>query len=85
MELLFLSKSHHTVVGYIIYRLYSYCVSGHYPSPRFYVKHNVSETEFCLRLQVEPTQLVPIDRSSLYLRTPTPTLTRNRTYKLSIA
>jgi hypothetical protein len=31
---------------------------------RFYLKHNVSETGFCLRLQVEPTQLGPIDRPS---------------------
>jgi hypothetical protein len=25
------------------------------------LKHNVSETEFCLRLQVEPIYLVPVD------------------------
>jgi hypothetical protein len=31
---------------------------------------NVSETGFCLRLQVEPTQLGPIDRASPCLRTP---------------
>jgi hypothetical protein len=40
---------------------------GHYPWPFFYLKHNVSETGFCFRLQVEPTQaqstdLVPISR-----------------------
>jgi hypothetical protein len=35
--------------------------------PVFCLKHNISETEFCLRLQVEPTQLCPIDRASLYL------------------
>jgi hypothetical protein len=34
---------------------------------------NVSETGFCLRLQVEPTQLVPFDKASPYLRTPAPT------------
>jgi hypothetical protein len=28
----------------------------------FYLKHDVSETGFCLRLQVELTQLGPIDR-----------------------
>jgi hypothetical protein len=28
--------------------------------------HKVSETGFCLRLQVEPTQLGPIDRPSPY-------------------
>jgi hypothetical protein len=32
--------------------------------------HNVSESGFCLRLQVEPTQLDPVDRDSRYLRTP---------------
>jgi hypothetical protein len=37
----------------------------------FLVKvHNVSKTGFCLRLQVQPTQLGPIDRASPYLRTP---------------
>jgi hypothetical protein len=35
----------------------------------FYLKHNVSETGFFLRLQVEPAELVPIDRASPYLRT----------------
>jgi hypothetical protein len=30
--------------------------------------HNVSETGFCLRLQMTPTQLGPIDRASPYLR-----------------
>jgi hypothetical protein len=33
---------------------------------------NVSETGFCLRLQVKPTQFHPIDRVSPYLRTPKP-------------
>jgi hypothetical protein len=34
-------------------------------------KHNVSETGFCLRLQVKPTQLIPIDIASpLSPRTP---------------
>jgi hypothetical protein len=31
--------------------------------------HRVSETGFCLRLQVKPTQLGPIDGASPYLRT----------------
>jgi hypothetical protein len=35
-------------------------------------KHNVSETGFCLRLHLKPTQLGPIDRASPYLRTPVP-------------
>jgi hypothetical protein len=33
--------------------------------PIFYSKHSVSETGFCLRLQVEPTRLCPVDRASL--------------------
>jgi hypothetical protein len=40
--------------------------------PFFY--HDVSETELCLRLQVKPTQLGPIDRASPHLRTPVPCL-----------
>jgi hypothetical protein len=38
-----------------------------------YISKHVSETGFCLRLQVEPTQLGPIDRTSPCLRTPAPT------------
>jgi hypothetical protein len=34
-----------------------------------HLKKNVSETGFCLRPQVKPTQLDPIDRASPYLRT----------------
>jgi hypothetical protein len=41
--------------------------------PVFYSKHNVSETAFCLNLQVEPAQLGPIDRASFCLRTPATT------------
>jgi hypothetical protein len=37
--------------------------------PVYFSKHNISETGFCLRLQVKPTQFVPIDRASPYLRT----------------
>jgi hypothetical protein len=44
--------------------------------PVFILKHNVSETGFCLRLQVEPTQLGPIDRISPYLLFVTCTNTR---------
>jgi hypothetical protein len=29
------------------------------------LKHNVSETAYCLRLQVEPIQLGPLDRVGL--------------------
>jgi hypothetical protein len=34
------------------------------PSCVYLKTHNVSETGFCLRLQVKPTQLGPIDRAS---------------------
>jgi hypothetical protein len=37
--------------------------------PVYISKHSVSETGFCLRLQVKPTQLGPIDRAGPYLRT----------------
>jgi hypothetical protein len=57
-------------------------VLGHYPQLCLYLKHrpdycsnsNISETGFCLRLQVRPTHclLGPIDRDSPYLRTPVP-------------
>jgi hypothetical protein len=30
----------------------------------YFSKHDVSETGFCLRLQVKPTQLGPIERAS---------------------
>jgi hypothetical protein len=36
--------------------------------PVFCLKHNVSETGFCLRLQLQPTQVVPTDRARFYLR-----------------
>jgi hypothetical protein len=36
----------------------------------FLKNHNVSETGFCPRPQVKPTQLDPIDRASPYLRKP---------------
>jgi hypothetical protein len=35
--------------------------------PVLYLKHDVSETGFCLRLQVEITQVGPIERASLCL------------------
>jgi hypothetical protein len=57
--------------------VYNYYVFGHYPSSRlclkcrpvYISKHKVSETGFCLRLQVNPTQLGSINRASPYLRT----------------
>jgi hypothetical protein len=38
----------------------------------YFSKHDVSETEFCLRLQVKPTQLGPTDRATPYIQTPVP-------------
>jgi hypothetical protein len=40
--------------------------------PLFYLKHGFSETGFCPRLQVEPTQLGLTDRASLCLLTGSP-------------
>jgi hypothetical protein len=41
--------------------------------PVYYLRRNVTETGFCLRLQVKPTQLGPINRASRFLLTTTPT------------
>jgi hypothetical protein len=43
--------------------------------PVYTSKLNVSEAEFCFRLQVKTTQLGPIYRAGPYLRTPVPVLT----------
>jgi hypothetical protein len=37
--------------------------------PVYISKHDVSETGFCLRLQVKSSNLGPIDRANLYLQT----------------
>jgi hypothetical protein len=37
--------------------------------PVFYLKHDVSDTEFCLHLQVEPNKMGPIEKASLSLWT----------------
>jgi hypothetical protein len=50
---------------------------GHYPSSSLIFKHNVSETELYLRLQVQSTQMGLFDRATLCLRRPTP----NKRYK----
>jgi hypothetical protein len=42
----------------------------------FYLKHDVPETGFCHRHQVEPTKVGPIDRASLCYQTPATTLNR---------
>jgi hypothetical protein len=49
----------------------------------FLFKTHVSETGFCLHLQVKPIQLGPTDRASPYLQTPAPT--QDRVYKSSRA
>jgi hypothetical protein len=69
-------------VEYFLYFLTNFFLTniiffGHYPSSYLYLKcspvslskHNVSETGFCLHLQVKPIQLGPIDRATPYLRT----------------
>jgi hypothetical protein len=60
----------HTLV-YILCTLIMFLDIIHCPFSN--LKHNVSETGFCLRLQVEPTQLDPMDRDSAYFRTPAQT------------
>jgi hypothetical protein len=37
--------------------------------PVSYLKLNVSETGFCLRVHMEPTEFGPVDRASIHLRT----------------
>jgi hypothetical protein len=41
--------------------------------PIFILKHNVSESGFCLRLEAKSVQLGPSDNYIRYLRTPVPT------------
>jgi hypothetical protein len=40
-------------------------ITDHIIKGKSFCARHVSETGFCLRLQVEPTQLVQIDRASL--------------------
>jgi hypothetical protein len=47
--------------------------------PVFYLKHDVSDTVFCLRLQVENSQIGPVERANLCLQIPATTAT-NSTY-----
>jgi hypothetical protein len=47
----------------------NYHSSRHYLRTYIILEHDVSETSFCLRLQVEPTQWSPTPRASLSLRT----------------
>jgi hypothetical protein len=44
-------------------------------SPAFYLKHGISETGFCISLEVEPTQMGPTERAAFCLRTPATTPT----------
>jgi hypothetical protein len=55
---------------------YKYYISGHYLLSSFNLKNDISETGFCLRLQVKHKELGPIDRASSYLRVPVPTQDR---------
>jgi hypothetical protein len=73
------SVSGHKTIFY-----FRYCVPGNYPLSCFYFEtHNVSETGFCLRLLVEPTQLGPIERASPWAENPVSetlcVLNKNRT------
>jgi hypothetical protein len=56
-ELLSLSKSHHSVVGYTVTELLDI------------IHRPISEIEFCVRLEVERTQLSPMEMSSPSLHT----------------
>jgi hypothetical protein len=49
--------------------LYNHHNCGHCLCPVFCLKHDVSETGFCLRIQVEPTYVGPIETTNLCLRT----------------
>jgi hypothetical protein len=49
-------------------RGYNNHTSGYYLSSCILFKTLVLEIEFCLRLQVKPTQLGPIDKASFCLR-----------------
>jgi hypothetical protein len=51
--------------------------------PDFYLKHNVSETGFCLHLQVEDTQLGPEDRANLCDRATATTQMKTKLHGLS--
>jgi hypothetical protein len=59
------------------------CLSKSHPV--YLSKLSVSETGFCLRLQVKPTQLGPIDRASPYLRTNVPSSQKFRAYLFTVA
>jgi hypothetical protein len=47
--------------------------------PDFYLKHDVSEVQFCLRLQVESTQVGTIEKASL--SSPDTSSNTNRVYE----
>jgi hypothetical protein len=50
--------------------------------PPVLIENNVSKVGFCLRRQVKPAQLGPINRDTPYLRTPAPTQTKHSTNHL---
>jgi hypothetical protein len=45
---------------------YNYHNSWHYPSSCLLLKQDFSETGFCLRLQVNPTELGPVSETSCF-------------------
>jgi hypothetical protein len=53
--------------------------------PLFYLKHDVSETVFCLRLHVEPTPMCPIERASLCFRNTTNSVAVVRRQKVALS
>jgi hypothetical protein len=69
----------YVTLQFVIFK-YKYCpititILAYIHRPVSYLKLNVSVTGFCFRLQVEPTQLDPVDtcRADFCLRTPATT------------
>jgi hypothetical protein len=61
-------KRTHRLVQILDFWTLSIVLSLSKTRPVYFSKHNVSEIGFCLRLQVKPTQLGPIDGANPYLR-----------------
>jgi hypothetical protein len=64
---LFLSY-HHSTLFMPLFPSYNYGTSNAIHRPVFDLKHDVSETGFCPRIQVGPTKLDEINITSLWLR-----------------
>jgi hypothetical protein len=67
------------VTKFAILGLYNYWHSGCYPSSYFQLKQRFGDWTLALSLDKKHSQLGPIDRASLSLRTPEPT--QRRLYK----